>query len=258
MASLLSYACRRIEASGDGLLLEHEDSQALRNAASKSLNLMVKRQHKRHQREAALDQQLRGALPSVASMRGKKAYIACCMDPALLVSNGYFLINTTDLIAADVIFAADPAGMRAKDIHLWAGVLLGSFIFSPGILSGSGEMHGIRYRPALRSRRRVYLSDGFAARSPRLFAFLLRCLGSPTSNWTRIGTAGEFLRLKNGTHKSRSEVIGTVTREELRHAPFAGVNHTFHPARLLTFLQHADWAHTSTCAACDQHCAVDD
>ena len=120
-------------------------------------------------------------------------------------------------IDADIFVNEDPT--KPGDRTLWAAVLRGGRIATPQFLLNEQRGGSIKYKPALESRRKLWISDGFAARHDVIAQIIRSCITSYTGcKVALIETESHFLNLKCAASRSNrpNSVLGLVTGREKR------------------------------------------
>ncbi len=146
---------------------------------------------------------------------------------------------TEDLLKADVVFCKDPA--RPSPPAVMRALLAGCLVATPAALSAKTAVGACtQYRSALKTRRKLYISDAFVDEHPDEAAVLVDALESPQGrSWAVLATAQQFfLELEASVKRNRLlETLALVSDQECTEDQFQGLGSVY---SLRTFLE--SWA----------------
>ncbi len=146
---------------------------------------------------------------------------------------------TEDLLKADVVFCKDPA--RPSPPAVMRALLAGCLVATPAALSAKTAVGACtQYRSALKTRRKLYISDAFVDEHPDEAAVLVDALERPQGRSRAVlATAQQFfLELEASVKRSRFlETLALVSDQECTEDQFQGLGSVY---SLRTFLE--SWA----------------
>ena len=120
---------------------------------------------------------------------------------------------------------------------MWAASLLGMWIGTADVLKSPPSGPCRRLRPALSTRRQVYVSDAFQTEHAQLWVLLLECLKKQRKHrWTLLLSADDWAHAK--AHVDSAQVLALLSATEF--AAMRAPRHVFGPAQFLEFVTHDD------------------
>ncbi len=218
----------------EGLLLPAESAVGgLSAAASASAEKIVKEHRKREAKMARDESRASGAVvPAKSSFRG--LFVGQGISPVAVASWDIGIVG--GVIAADVIVTPDPLARELGSLELWHAVLSGCLLVDPK------WTHGVRYKPAVQTQRRVWVSKGFREKHANLFsvmkAFVDCSFATKCGKWKILDSTAkaDFKALAHRV-KNRPDVIGLLTTAE-REA--GDPKHTYNGPGFFKFIAHLD------------------
>ena len=178
------------------------DEGALADAASPELQLRVQQRRdtmlaNARKRDIADVRKLRqlvgGALPTRAELHHCCAHIEDDAWAYMLVS--WQMPRTTSPSQASVFIVHDPAMATPSSAIVWAAVLRGAFLMTTSVLQADGGSNAIvvKYRAALLTRRKIFISLGFRARHTRVYDTITACMQHMRGQqWIELGDMAAY------------------------------------------------------------------
>ncbi len=122
-----------------------------------------------------LEAEISGSLPSRTDFHNAMAYLEDGQHVVKLICWG--MQRTSHIWRASAFIVSDPAKQTCSDIVLWAAVLRGGYVMSPIVLDG-GSGVAIKYKAAISTRRRLYVSANFRLKHRRVYDVIAMCVGN--------------------------------------------------------------------------------
>ena len=201
-------AQRKLQAARENVLIATEDSADLQEAAAAQQNVLAERHLKRQKEACKREQELAGTKPLMAELRGSCAYVEKPAWAPLLCA--WSMQRVAGVCNAAVMIMANPATHDAASKALWAAVLRGRLCLSHRWLEGA-EGPAVKFKPALATYRRVYISARFQERRRQMYELIKTCASDlgRDNKWKFI-ELHEFQQPVAGQNFK----IGLVTRAE--------------------------------------------
>lgn len=149
-----------------------------------------------------------GPLPVRADLWNMTAHVEVAAWAVHLIS---WNLRLTDHSQAQVFVVQDPVTRSPADKIHWAVALRGGFVINLDVLNSGPNPVCLKYEPALTSRRRLYVGDGFTYRHNRLCHTILACIENYANcKWKAIANLDTY----NAT-RGNSGVLALVTRDDI-------------------------------------------
>ncbi len=205
---------RKVEAYRQGELLPEEKDASMAQAAADARGTMAHNFAAKMRKRRRVVAALTGGWPPKPCLQGQKVYIATSVPPdggeLLRAVAGALMTRVVDPCAANILVAPDPAAV-GRTLH-WAAAMHGLWIATPELLT-CGRGSAIKYVAAVSKRRKIWVSQAFQERYPRLFILVAE---AALGKWVFLGSKEAFLEMKARCcrQKRSAECIALVTSRE--------------------------------------------
>ena len=142
---------------------------------------------------------------------------------------------------ADVIVAHNPWELNDQ-CHLWAVVLRGAWVGTAALLDPTPSGPCRKIKAALKTKRRLFVSDGFRSEHCHLWAALLEVLiGTAGHHWELLDGPGAwaYAKAKVMRRGNSAEVLSLLSAAEAQ-TQLPHDRHIFGPSEFINFLMHDD------------------
>ena len=247
---------RRIEAYHAKSLLPDEVDEDLVREALANKDTLTKARRSRANQEARQSLHFQGRRLAPVEFTGQAIHIPDNIRTALLdrwvASLGLNLIT----VASAVLVLMPPIADPASEL-LWGAMLAGAWVMAPAWLEDSDAYTGpmLKFRPAVHSRRYVWLSPNFKASHVQVARVIEECAARRDSRWSLREDVQEWVKKKNEVMqlRSSSSTIALVTATEKE--AFEGVAHVFDLAAGFAFLCCLDRQQSSFSCLAQRGCS---
>mmetsp|Transcript_152060 Transcript_152060/g.265051 ORF Transcript_152060/g.265051 Transcript_152060/m.265051 type:complete len:1079 (-) Transcript_152060:116-3352(-) len=239
---------RKLEAYHDGLLLDHEVDEQLKEDAymdikSKEKNAKV--------RKLAREKALTRLCPrefDLSKLKGHKVIILCRQPEEKKVKAclaRYHMSLAEDRTQASIFVVDDVSnpGQRTQ----WCASLLGAWVLSPKAFLHE-EQAVLKYKPYIETYRQVWMSDLFLERHAVIADILRKVTKVENSKWTLLQSRKEFLRIyADASKRGRgSNIVALFAKKEDRGADMPAKVRVLHHEEFLKGITLVDRSQSST------------
>lgn len=180
----------QLEAFSEGVLLESEVPQGLREAAIALRERQAKNSASRRHDESRL-MQLMNPMPPQVQLSSAKAFLE---NTAWKASAGF--PQTLTLVAdpwhADLWVAEDPA--KPPVSVLWHAAMKGGHVVNLAFVKKGQQQGGVSftYGAAIATKRSIFVDPNFETEDPEVAAAVKRCCRLQQSKWKLLGSWADF------------------------------------------------------------------
>ena len=186
------YMKSQLEAFSEGVLLESEVPQGLREAAIALRERQAQNSASRHRDESRL-MQLMNPMPPQVQLSSAKAFLE---NTAWKTSAGF--PQTLTLVAdpwhADLWVAEDPE--KPPVSILWHAAMKGGHVVNLAFVKKGQQQGGVSftYGAAIATKRLIFVEPNFETQDPEVAAAVKRCCRLQQSKWKLLGSWTDFAR----------------------------------------------------------------
>jgi len=229
------------QASLAGLVLENVVTADLQIATAEEMQRRVASLRARESKEARLLQACRADPPIASELAGAVVHVDCIETSlaleAAVARNHAYLVGPAERHCARIFIADDPWAPRADEVT-WAAVLLGGWAMTPAVYMQHAQGPAILYKPALATRRQVWVSQEVRTQLPELWMLILQSMqAAPPAQrrWKLLHSARAWAEAKAAAISAGkpAEVLALVLGQ------VGAGNHVMGPSAFFKFIKQA-------------------
>ena len=198
---------------------------------------------------ARVSDRLHGAGVSRVELHRARVYVDDQGNHTTLPSGIHNVIATSEMLTvktladASIFICQNPWRPCDRQIK-WAAVLSGAWIMTAETLMGLGPATCIKFKSALQTRRKIFVSPSFRDDEPGIYTLILEIMiAAGTSKWVWLASGAEWASASVAAEKGNrsAEVLALVTSKDA----WAGLPHVFQAYDFLKFVANQDHARTT-------------
>lgn len=185
---------REAQVADEGALADADSPDLRLRVQERRDTMLVNAQKSDTAKARRLQQLIGGALPTRDELRHCSAHIEDDAWAYMLVS--WPMPRTTFPSQASVFIVHDPALATASSAVVWAAILRGAYLMTTSVLQtdNAGNAIVVKYRAALLTRRKIFVSPRSHTRHTRVYDTIAACMqNTQGQKWTEFGDMAAYI-----------------------------------------------------------------